>query len=107
MVPNQLHVLHIGANSDRVLGERPQIQIPSTTLLPAFYQTQESTRRKIPMTTISSKEKVKNKLKCPECGYLLTPIIHLDLPHISYVCHKCKTRFNKPEYPQKQIDRWL
>jgi hypothetical protein len=45
MVPNQLHALHIGANSDRVLGERTQIQIPSATLLPAFYQMQKPIRR--------------------------------------------------------------
>jgi DNA-directed RNA polymerase subunit RPC12/RpoP len=100
MVPNSLHILPPSTIFDRMLGKRIQIQNPSTTLLPAFYHLQSTRRRNM---------KVNNPLICPNCGTktILTPIIHTDITHISYVCHGCKKRYNKPEYPQKQLDRWL
>jgi hypothetical protein len=42
MVSNQLHTLSSLLIPDRMLGERPQIQILSTTLLSAFYHLQKS-----------------------------------------------------------------
>jgi DNA-directed RNA polymerase subunit RPC12/RpoP len=48
-----------------------------------------------------------NTMKCPNCTYLLTPIIHLDIPHVSYICHKCGQQYNKPERPQKIITEWI